>query len=675
MEATLEQRTQDDPIKVDENKLLEREWIEVNGLGAYSSNNLLNCNTRKYHGLLVVPAPSIAERQVLISKFDEYVLVNEHKYFLAHHYYEPGVKIPLQESEKVSFYFSQDLNPKWVYDFQDFKLTKEILMPWGEHTTLIKYSISGTPKANIKLFLRPLLAFRNFHSLSKENNSANFKTDHHDDYIKFKLYQDSHELFIQSSTPALYVDDTAWYKNFHLKLEKERGYDFVEDLASPGSFEIELGLQKNTIVSVSTLEQNIATLNTLWNFEIKRRSDFEKHSFGSALRDFTLTLFGFEKNDFAVKIKSAALKFIVKPDINSFSVIAGYPWFGEWGRDTMISLPGLLLQTGYEKIYLHTLRRFLDYKKDGLIPNIIGKSKEDSAYNSVDASLWLFWTIQQFFYADKDYALIRDHFWDDLKDIFTCYAASIPAHVKCHANGLIESGTEADSMSWMDACVDGKSVIPRYGFLVEINALWYNAVSFVAELATRFKDPIQERAEQIKLAIQDSFVATFYLPEYAYLADYVRTDEVCAQLRPNQIFALSMPYSLVSDAIADQMLNKIDNELLTPFGLRTLSPNDPAFCPKYQGDQKQRDKAYHNGTVWPWLLGAYGEAILKNTSQANLAQEKIKTLISNFEIHFKETGIGSISEIFDATEPYLARGCIAQAWSVAEIRRLMLLIN
>ena len=340
----------------------------------------------------------------------------------------------------------------------------------------------------------------------------------------------------------------------------------------------------------------------------------------------------------------------------------------------MISIPGILLGTKNEKCFTKILKRFLDFKKEGLIPNIIGNSIETSFYNSVDASLWLFWTLQQFLYRKKcSYAIIKREFWEDLKEIFFAYLESQPEHLKCNELFLLESGTDAESYTWVDACLDGKSVVPRKGMVVEINALWYNAVAFVEELAEKFKEKdLSEIAKQIKENIETNYSKQFYIEEKGYLADYVFNGKQSQELRPNQLLSISLPYSPVSKELQKNIVNKCTEKLLTPYGLRTLSPDAAEYRGQYQGDVHQRDRAYHNGTVWPWLMGPYFEALIKNADNRDEIRAKVKMLIEDFDKVLEEDGLYSISEIFDADAPHQARGCIAQAWSVAELRRIYL---
>lgn len=644
------------------NPRLSQEWLEVNGLGGYSSSTVENCHSRKYHGLLVVSSPESADRYNLLSKFDEELILEDEAetYLLNSHYYLPDVYVANLENNNAILDFDASNHPKWTYQIKDLKITKELLMPQGRNAVLLKFTIHSKKKRKIKFKFRPLLAFRNFHHLSKENNVFNFAYQEVDGGICLRPYSHLPELLLETSCQSEFQASTCWYRNFAYSQEQERGYDFTEDLASPGYFIIESNGNQSFYLSASA-EVQLMDIEAVWSEELQRRKRLIDKSH---IKN--------KNNNFIKALEKSASDFIVRTPDNNLMVIAGYHWFGSWGRDTMISLPGLFMETCYQDDFKKVIRHFLNFEKNGLIPNMIGTSKNDSAYNSVDASLWLFWAVQQFAYRLKKYDWIKQEFWSELKNIFEAYASSNGSLLQCHSNGLLYSGSETESLSWMDACLDGKSVIPRYGYLVEINALWFNAICFMEELALKFKDPIASKAQELKTRVQESFTATFYNEEIGYLADYVRNGTQNLQLRPNQLLATSLPYSAVNDEIGVKILTVAIEQLFTPLGLRTLSPRDPDYQGTYSGDTHSRDRAYHNGTVWPWLLGPLGDTLLKLNHDKNKAKKQIRSMLESFADTMHEAGLGSISEIYDGDFPHTPRGCIAQAWSVAEVRRLLI---
>lgn len=672
MIAVLEQN-QESTKKLSSKELLALEWLDTNGIGGYASSTVLNCNTRKYHGLLVASLKNYSDRYVLLSNLDESFELGESSYKTSLHYYEPGVYVPSEGLLDLNF--SQGLCPKWVYKGEGFSFTRELLTIYGENSTLIKFKFVADNKSETKqaiLRLKPLLSFKSFHHNSKENNFFNFKLEKTSFGVKIKPYDNLPDLHLNLSSNVIYRTEPCWYRNFSYQEEKKRGYDYIEDLASPIEYIIELNSGDEFVLDIST-ETHIEYPQDLWTNELERR-ELEQRLIRKANSPGLIEQLVKKQDQFLNDLSIAAGQFIIKPNDHDYSVIAGYHWFGEWGRDTMISLPGLLLHNNQNEIYKKILRRFLDYQNNGLIPNIIGRPP---AYNSVDASLWLFWAMQQLGISINSYSWIKEEyeFWENLKMIFNSYADGKARQVRCLVNGLIESGSPEDSLSWMDACSDGHSVIPRYGLLVEINALWYNAVSFTKQLAKLFGDPIYNKASSIQKYIEGSFTPSFLAPDKTYLGDFVCEGVLNAQVRPNQIFAVSLPYSPVSSELAKSIVKTVSTELFTPYGLRTLSPKDPNYKGRYQGDVKQRDQAYHNGTVWPWLMGGFAEALLKVSEDKISSKKYIRELLSGLEKHFYEVGIKSISEIFDGDAPYEARGCIAQAWSVAEIRRILLMLS
>ena len=643
------------------------EWLDTNGLGSYASCSIDNCNRRKYHGLLVCSQKFFEDKFVLLSKFEESVFVGDNEFFLNKSYYEPGIYVP-GDDKTLNSSFLHSLVPTTILENDQIRIKREVAMVHGQDITMISYSfenLSDDKTLNkIYLKLKPMLAYRIFHHNGRERDELDLseysmtkKT------ISFKPSNDLSDLFINSNVDINFEHFPCWYKNFHYSEEVNRGYDYIEDLACPGVISLELSTKKPVFVAVST-EDLQKTVPSLWKSEITRREKITKKS---QLKDASL----------AEKLEYAADQFFIKSLEDSYTIIAGYHWFGSWGRDTMISLPGTLLGTQNEKNFSKVLRRFLDFKKDGLIPNIIASTIESSSYNSVDASLWLFWALQQFLYKKKcSHAIIKKKFWVDLKDIFISYLESKPEHLTCNELGLLESGTDAESYTWMDACLFGSSVIPRKGMVVEINALWFNAVSFIEELAIKFKDmEVLEQAIAVKEKIKVNFRPQFFLEDEKYLADYIFEGIKNKQLRPNQLLAISLPYSPLDKETQKIIVDKCEEELLTPFGMRTLARDDANYRGRYEGDVIQRDLAYHNGTVWTWLLGPFYEAFIKVSDNKELTLKRVKTMIEYFETVLESDGMYSIAEIFDGDSPYEARGCIAQAWSVAELRRIYLEIN
>lgn len=636
-------------------KLLTLEWLDTNGIGGYASSTILGCNTRKYHGLLVSKLTGMPDKYVLLSKLDDVLVLSGQEYLLTAHQYAGSD----QYAAYNHFYeFVLDTHPQIVYRISDdVYLTKEILSINDEDTVLIKYKLVGNNSAQIKV--RPLFAYRNFHALSHENSFALTQIVSHNDNFKIAPYDGMPECFIKNTTGADFASNAVWYRNFIYRREQERGYVANEDLFSPGF--VDLSFADNTEVFIAfSLNEITQNLDIIWNEEIRRRRDCAKHYTGSALQQ---------------QLKKTALTFLQKNLVDdSRSLVAGYHWFLEWGRDAMIALPGLTLYSGLEQECLAVLNEFARHTKDGLIPNFIGNDEATTAYNSVDASLWFAWAMQQYYNKTKDAKAIATHLWPTLKDIFTHFKEGTLHNIKMQEDGLLYAGSREVNLTWMDAMVYGKPVTPRYGLQVEVNALWFNMLCFMHELAVVFLDPIKYEIAQLLPKIRLNFCQTFYAEEDGYLYDFVNNDEKNLGFRPNQIFAVSLPYSPLPKKIALKVVEKVQQQLLTPYGLRTLTPLDQNYRGVYFGRQEERDYAYHNGTVWPWLLGHFAEALLKVYSR-KCAIEILQPSLVALKAHLHEGCIGSIAEIFSGDAPHAANGCISQAWSVAEVLRLTYLLN
>lgn len=637
-------------------KALSTEWIETNGLGGYASSTAVNCHTRKYHGFLVSKLNNLPNKYVLFSKLEDILIQGEQKYFLTAHNYpnflQDGSFDNLQE-------FALTNNPTWRFQFGDLVLTKEILLLNSENTVLFKYKISGGDK-NSKITLCPLLAYRDFHKLQHENSSLSRKIKHLDTGFSCTPYSGMPTLFFQTNAKHHFLPQTIWYRNFIYSQEKERGYDFQEDLASLGIITFSnLGPESEIIFSCSLAEQQEEDLVFKWKQEIQRR--------------MSTAISG---SDLQQQLQKTGRSFITKDKTkSSYTITAGYHWFLEWGRDTMISLPGLTLYSGQENLCLEILKTFAKLEQKGLIPNYLGITKEENSYNSVDASLWFVWTLQQYYLKTKDLRSIMQHFWPVLKNIFACYKIGTLFNIKMQEDGLLFAGSRELNLTWMDAVINNTPATPRYGLQVEVNALWFNMLSFMDELATKINDPIAKELKALLPNIKLQFCKTFWYEEKGYLYDFVNSEQKNTMLRPNQIFAVSLPYSPLPIKMAVDIMEAVKNNLLTPYGLRTLAPNEVGYIGFYNGDQTKRDLAYHNGTVWPWLLGHFTEGLFRTISDKRKVLEIINPCLLALRSHLAEYGIGSIAEIFSGNFPHQPNGCISQAWSVAEVLRTTYLLN
>lgn len=628
---------------------LHREILSTNRAGAYMSTTIVGCNTRKYHGLLVCPIEEFnGESYVLLSSLDETIIQHDQSFNLGIHQYPGGVYSPRGHKYIVDFEFEP--TPTLVYRVGGVMLKKEFLMEHNADRILLRYTLLEA-HSDTTLRLRPFLAFRNRHQLSKANLFVNTDTDRIENGIASKLYTGFPTLNMQLSKKNEFIDNPDWYYNIEYSQERERGYDFQEDLFTPGYLEMPIKKGESIIFSASLKEEKVKNL----------ADAFDK---GLASRQ--------PKDSFVNCLKNSATQFIVQQG-NDTEVIAGYPWFGRWGRDTFIALPGLTLAANYD---LESCKSVLDTMSgeinNGLFPNI-GKS-DNAAYNSVDAPMWYFWAIQKYTEAVDDKKAVWASYGERMKAVLYAFRSGVNDHIMMHDNGLIWAGQEGKALTWMDAVIAEGPVTPRRGYAVEINALWYNAIQFTIELAEAngdkaFVSEWKDLAERVK----ESYVTAFWNEELGYLADYVDENGQNLDIRSNQVIATSLPYSPISDEIKSHVLNVIKRELLTLKGLRTLSPGHSDYKGIYSGDQRTRDLAYHQGTVWVWQLSHYIEANFKLYGDAFYGDAK--WIVEHFEEDMTDYGICSIAEVYDGNPPHHPGGSISQAWSVSEVLRILQMIE
>lgn len=626
---------------------LSKELIRSNRKGSFACTTIIGCNTRKYHGLLISPQPNLdGENHVLLSSLDETVIQHEAEFNLGIRKYQ---EVYNPKGHKYIEDFTTNPLPMITYRVGGVILTKETIFDQEEDRVLIRYTLVQA-KSPTKLRFKPFLAFRNIHQLSKCNVFVDNSYQKIHNGIKTRMYAGYTPLFMQFSKQVEYVHVPDWYYNIQYIREQERGYDCYEDLYVPGFFEVDIERGESIIFIAGTEEIDPAEVEKLFNNEFKRR---------------------IPRNNFENCLINAAQQFMVKKNKKT-EIIAGFPWFGRWGRDTFISLPGLTLAIYDHKTCKSVIDTMLMDLNGPLFPNM--GSGSHAPLNSVDAPLWFFWALQQYAKYTKSADKIWKEYGKKMLLILEGFKNGTHFNIKMHDNCLIYAGEQGKALTWMDAVVAGKPVTPRIGYPVEINALWYNAIMFTLEVAklAKNKEFIKEWtpiAEKIPI----TFKEMFWNKDKGYLADYVNGDYKDWAVRPNMVIATSIEYSPISEQIRNLILEVAKKELLTPRGLRTLSPNHPDYIGKYQGDQATRDSAYHQGTVWPWLIGHYVEGYLKIHGKSGLIAAR--NIYTNFEETIREHGIGTISEIYEGDPPHRPDGTISQAWSVAELLRINFLLD
>jgi predicted glycogen debranching enzyme len=627
-----------------------REWLETNGLGGFASSTTIGLNTRRYHGLLIAATKPPVGRFVLLSKLEETLVTNGVRYDLSSNQY-PGTIHP--RGFELLEEFRLDPFPIWTYRVGGVTVERTLCMLQGENTTVVQYTASGATDG-CKLEVRPLIAFRDFHSTTHENGAINGNLNLEAGLVSITPYQDLPTLYLAHN--AVNVEPANdWYRNFEFAEEHKRGLDFHEDLYHPLTLHYDLSRDSIAVVIASTQAHDAADAGELERHERARRKAIVA---AAPVRD-----------SFVESLTAAADQFIAQRGLLK-TIIAGYHWFGDWGRDTMIALPGLTLVTRRFDIARSILLEFAKYVKEGMLPNIFPDAGETPEYNTVDATLWYFEAIRQYVEYSGDSGVVRDELYPVLADVIDWHlrGTRYSIHVDPE-DGLLDAGEPNVQLTWMDAKVGDWVVTPRTGKPVEIQALWYNALCTMEQFARSFGDA--DRAEhygQLATIALASFNHQFWNEKDQCLFDVVAHGIGDATLRPNQVIATSLKYSMLTPERARAVLLKVEAELLTPYGLRTLSTHDSRYVSSYGGDQLRRDAAYHQGTVWPWpFISGY----LKAFGRTAETLAKVTAWLEPLQQHLSEAGLGSISEIFCANEPYSPCGCIAQAWSVAEILRVL----
>ncbi|MDR7132586.1 putative glycogen debranching enzyme [Algoriphagus sp. 4150] len=622
------------------NYSLEREIIRTNRSGAYTSTSIICCNTRKYHGLLVVPQPQIdSQSHVMLSTVHETVIQRGASFNLGISKF-PGNYSP--RGHKYLEDFDSEPIPKLTYRVGGVLLQKELILDTNRDRLMIRYTLLDAHSPT-KIRVQPFLAFRGYHDLSKANTFINKKYKKAPNGAVFHLYDAYDPLYLQISKEVEFVPAPDWYYQIEYILERERGYDYQEDLYVPGYFEFDIEKGESVIFSAGLTEADPKTRQSAFEKEIARR---------------------IPRSNFVNCLKNSAGQFLRQRDGDT-RVIAGYPWFGWWGRDTFVAAPGLTLTTGDFKTFLDIMDTMSRDLKGPLFPNV--GSGVTTNMNSIDAPLWYFWALQQYILYTGDSKTIKDRYLAKMKGIIDGYVEGTEFNIHVLENGLVYGGADGKALTWMDAVTPDGPVTQRKGCPVEIQALWYNALCFYHELTG--DEEAAERAAKIK----ETFKAEFWSDEHGHLADCIDGDEKDWAIRPNMIFATSLPYIMLSDDKCDQVLETAKSKLLTPRGMRSLSPDDPGYKGYYFGDQISRDEAYHNGTVWVWPLGHFVEGYIKlhGKSGANF----IEKIVTGFDGVMSQYGVGAVAEIYDGDPPHRPKGAISQAWSVSELLRMMDLVK
>ncbi len=667
-------------------KGMQREWIITNGIGGFASSTVIGANTRKYHGLLVAPFTPPARRMLILSKLDESIILDGQKYDL----YTNICRNYVSQGFKYLESFQKNILPVYKYKVNDTEITKAICMKHGENTVVVYYKIrNGNKRA--KLELAPILNYRNFHEMSTNHNfelSQEIKSD------KIKLVIDkkvAHPIYMKTSEGNYKIHTNDMFYNMFYIEEEKRGFYPEENHIVSGVFEIDIEPNEEKDVSfICSLEESIDEIDakSLINGEIVRINNIYNQSFLIDNSKEKKTKEELAKDELARTFLTALDNFVVyRPTFGLHTLIAGFPWFLDWGRDALISFEGAVL---LPKRYAIAKQILLTYTRDikkGLVPNGYSEVDNSALYNSADSSLLLFEQVQKYLDYTEDIDFIKENIYPKLKKIIEEYSNGIDLdgnNIYLDEDGLISSGTENTQNTWMDAKYGDFVVTPRYGKVVEINALWYNALKIMENLSKKCegigKKLISKKYGDMAETCKESFVKEFYNSKKRCLYDVIGDGKV----RPNQLFALSLTNPVIdpNSEIASEIIDTVEKKLLNNYGLKTLAKGEKNYVDVYEGDGFRRDMSYHQGITWPWLLGLYNDAIrnMYNFETDKDKKKELKTKLDSFKKKVEKTFtkeinevgcIGSISELYDSKKPNLPKGAFAQCWSVAEVFRII----
>ena len=657
----------------DVNRALGREWLVTNGLGGYSSSTVLGINTRKYHGLLVAALNPPINRWVLLTKLDEEVKIGKQTFALGANEFH-DVMYP--EGYRYLSSFVLDPFPTSTYEVEGVMLQKTVFMPYMKNATAVIYEVSNPFEEKLSIHVSPLVNSRHMYSMTDKNALQwSFLQKRFGDAVLLETSDSISSMILAPSQGSSFVEESWWIENLFFRSDAARMESSVDDQFKPGFFSFSVQPKETKRFHVlavagrtddeakslfSSFGKTTEEIEQLLHEELERRKGLVTH--------FKERYVASEIDDWMQWLIQAVDSFIVyRASTRRKSVIAGYHWFDDWGRDSLISLPGLTLVTGRFRDAQEILMTFERYCDKGVIPNRFSdKAGDIPLYNTVDATLWFFNAVLQYLKYTGDYRFVQEKLWTTMKEIIEYHIQGTIFGIHMDDDGLISHGPQ---LTWMDATTPDRFVTPRDGKAVEIQALWYNALKTMQLLAKRFNQPNKtEKYRSLAEKARASFSQKFWNPRKEYLFDVVSNSSADLSLRPNQLIALSLDFPIIDMKRAKKIVDVVWKRLWGTYGLKTLPDTDPRYIGNYLGDWNHRDSAYHNGTVWAWLLGPFTTAFLKTKNhEENWRKFAFKTFMQPlFQEQIQQAGLGTISEIFDGNEPHHPQGCISQAWSVAE---------
>jgi predicted glycogen debranching enzyme len=634
---------------------LDRHWLETDGLGGYAASTLLACPTSRFHGLLVAPSREQPKRHVYLSRFEESFVGDGREFPISSARYA-GTFSP--EGHRFVDRCEFTPRPQFTYRIGHVVVTREIQTVAGRPAVLTRYTATGQRKP-VEMYLRPLFPCRRADSLAWINDGLDESVEGLENGIAVQPYAALPKVFVTVGGAASFEQEPTWYRGIEYGDDIVRGYEGHEDQWSPGCLRIVLESGSEVVVAAS-IGEPVSAPASAWSGEVTLR-DATEASRSEGVRGV---------------LERAAEQFLYRTPDGRPGVIAGYPWFEEWGRDTLIALPGLTLPRGDLDSCGEILSAVRPFLRNGLLPNVFGEHPDASDYKAVDPAMWYGRAVRLYDEAGGDEGRLLDELLPALLEIARTHRAANRPGLSCDSRGLLTAGSTEVATTWMDAVVDGRPVTPRDGQQVEVNALWYVLIDTVARLLERRGDRGDARGwRRFRDEIGEAFVERFWLVGKNRLADRVTDGVQDDTIRPNMVIAAALDPSPLSKEQRQAVVELSRAELLTPRGLRTLSPRYLRYRGRFRGNQSERDDAYHQGTVWPWLLGFHVEAELRAFGRSAAAKRRLHALLDGFEPHLGEHGVAQVSEVFDGDPPHRPGGCFAQAWSVGELLRAYALLE
>jgi predicted glycogen debranching enzyme len=635
-------------------RALSLEWLEANGRGGFSSGTVAGANTRRYHALLLTARKPPSERFVLVNQVEEWLDLDGQSFPLSTNCY-PGAVHP--SGYQFCTGFTADPWPTWTFTCVGTTVQREIFTVHGRDLVIVRWRLLGKKKQRAILRVRPKLSGRDYHATHHENGRLLTESSIEAGTVTWQLYTDLSPIRVFHSGEYRHAPE--WYRQVEFPVEQQRGLDHAEDWWSPGEFSFSLAPGTTETVAFTSEAFDGLNVPALTKRERTRRTRLTRAAPTADLLAGTLW---------------RATEAYLSERGNQQTVIAGYPWFTDWGRDTFISLPGLCLVTGRLEVAWQIIAAFAGHVSEGMIPNRFPDAGEQPEYNTIDASLWFIHAIDRYFAASQDDSRVRNTAWPAVKQILDGYRRGTRYGIQMDEDGLISGGVPGAQLTWMDAKIGEWVVTPRHGKPVEIQALWVHALGIGETLARLFGEAsYADQCHADRQRAVATFQQRFWYEQGGYLYDVIDGPEGNdTSLRPNQLYAIALGNDLVPRDRAQHILRLVKKQLVTPVGLRTLSPDDPRYRPRYEGGVRERDSAYHQGTVWPFLLGPLVTAWIKSFGRNVKSRSEARGFLNGLEAHLSEGCLGQVSEIFDADASHYPRGCYAQAWSVAEPLRALI---